>query len=497
MNAPQFERVHVLTIVTALVETIKRLFVTLIVLLFLLFRGGDATGDLGEIVAVAIGGVFLLISAVFTYYTFGYAVSGGNLFIKTGLISKNMRTIPMDRIQNVNITRPLVHRILGLVVLEVETAGGTEAEAKIGALREWDAELLKTRLLGTAGNAHRPAQVRNEVLYRASVKELLIAGATENQFWVILAAGASFLPFVFPVFEKEIDRLIDGGRAAMNSPQVMVLGLQILGAILAVFAVGWLVSIVTTFVKFWGFELTREAGKLRRAHGLLSHFETFVRPERVQIIRVWQNVVQRWMGYSKIAVETAGSFTQDGMAGNALLTPLVMDVNRDVVLKAAYADTELMSREWTPAGPRAMWVGIFWMFVMAGAVYAGVRFGLRQELYALPAAGGYMGLALLSRFLRAKALGYSLHDFVVASRSGVWKRSYEFLPVVKIQSVAVTQGIGQRRLGLADVVLGAAGVSVAGRSVVLRNLPADDAFEMAERLHTMSMLEITEATDGV
>jgi len=111
MMPPQFERVHVLTIVTALVETIKRLFVTLIVLLFLLFRGGDATGDLGEIVAVAIGGVFLLISAVFTYYTFGYAVSGGNLFIKTGLISKNMRTIPMDRIQNVNITRPLVHQI--------------------------------------------------------------------------------------------------------------------------------------------------------------------------------------------------------------------------------------------------------------------------------------------------------------------------------------------------------------------------------------------------
>ncbi len=77
---------------------------------------------------------------------------------ESGVISKRYVTIPYDRIQNVNIDRGIMARILGLSDLSIETAGfsaiqmrrGYSAEGRLPGLSTEVAEQLRDELVKRA-----------------------------------------------------------------------------------------------------------------------------------------------------------------------------------------------------------------------------------------------------------------------------------------------------------------------------------------------------------
>ncbi|PSO46000.1 MAG: hypothetical protein BRC25_00150 [Parcubacteria group bacterium SW_6_46_9] len=61
---------------------------------------------------------------------FGFKLKDTEVEIEQGVISKSYDAVPYSRIQNVNITRTIFERILGISTVRAETAGantGTEA----------------------------------------------------------------------------------------------------------------------------------------------------------------------------------------------------------------------------------------------------------------------------------------------------------------------------------------------------------------------------------
>lgn len=88
-------------------------------------------GAFFEPVLVAIGfGFYLIILyliAVIVYNHFVFSVEDEGLRIEYGIINKRHVTIPFRQIQNVNITRTLLDRILGIGKLEIESAGSSHA----------------------------------------------------------------------------------------------------------------------------------------------------------------------------------------------------------------------------------------------------------------------------------------------------------------------------------------------------------------------------------
>ncbi len=68
--------------------------------------------------------------------TFRYRFEPGELVITSGLFFRNERHVPYGRIQNIDAVQNLLHRLLRVVEVRIETGGGDEAEARLRVLPE-------------------------------------------------------------------------------------------------------------------------------------------------------------------------------------------------------------------------------------------------------------------------------------------------------------------------------------------------------------------------
>jgi uncharacterized membrane protein YdbT with pleckstrin-like domain len=84
------------------------------------------------LVAIAFGiyVIMIYLIAVVVYNHFVFSVEDEGLRIEHGIVNKRHVTIPFRQIQNVNITRTLIDRMLGLGKLEIESAGASHAERR-------------------------------------------------------------------------------------------------------------------------------------------------------------------------------------------------------------------------------------------------------------------------------------------------------------------------------------------------------------------------------
>ncbi|HEY1041251.1 MAG TPA: PH domain-containing protein [Candidatus Paceibacterota bacterium] len=91
--------------------------------------------------------------AKLTYRFYRYELLDSGFRKESGVIYKKYVTIPYDRIQNVDINRGILARILGLSDLNIQTAGmgaatiGGGAEGRLPAVSKEDGEKLRDELI--------------------------------------------------------------------------------------------------------------------------------------------------------------------------------------------------------------------------------------------------------------------------------------------------------------------------------------------------------------
>ena len=137
MDNAVYHRIHPLTILVEAVRFFGK-FVYVIVII-LISRSTSGGSDVLEIVFAGLGGLSI-IAAVLRYYFTVYSIDNQKIVIKTGLIYRQTRTIPLERIQNVELSRGMLHQMLDLADLKIETAGGTQAEGNLSALSVGEAQ---------------------------------------------------------------------------------------------------------------------------------------------------------------------------------------------------------------------------------------------------------------------------------------------------------------------------------------------------------------------
>ena len=104
----------------------------------------------------------------------GYHVVGRELRIYEGLLWRRTRAIPLERLQSVEVVRPLLARVFGLAELRLEVVGAGKTEAPLAFLPVREAGWLRERLLTIARGA---AVVRPSARYgRRRCAARLLAG---------------------------------------------------------------------------------------------------------------------------------------------------------------------------------------------------------------------------------------------------------------------------------------------------------------------------------
>lgn len=467
-DARPLSRLHPATLLIEIPGALRGFIVPLG--LVLLFTGSwDRVGR-----SLMYAGGFVGLGIFFTllrYFTLRFGVRGDRLVIQSGLFIKSHRTIPLDQIQNVDLRRGLAHRWFGVCEVRIETAGSADSEADFSVVSERVAARMREELMerraptATAGVASESAaaEAAESVLRAASLRDLVIAGATETR------VGA-FLAFLFAIGENlneggfELSTWFDSKFEAILGEGPLATGLVFSTLVLLFLVVGWTASIVLTVVRWFGFKLLATPLGLRRRFGLLTQFEALVRRERIQLVMLEANPVRRALGRVTMKVQTAGSVQDHESSGSTVLMPMLPTTDVDALLRNVFAGAAFDDSALERVHPKAL---------RRGFVRAALRLSIFVVLpiaYSTNIVGAGIAAVLVLPFAawiawaRYRALGYAMFDDYVVARAGVWTRRWWIVPKDRVQTLALTRDPMQRASGLATLVIdtaGAAGHSVA------------------------------------
>jgi putative membrane protein len=486
------ERLHWLTLGFTTLDVARRMIVPAL-------GGGLAAGG-GQaprfaLVVLIILSVPGLIGAIVKYVRFRYGLHADELVLRSGLIHRRHRVIPLARVQNVEVRQGLLQRITGVAEVRVETAGaGAEAEAVLSVLSAPRAQALRAELLARRRAVRAPApspgsDVDSSVEPEAadapevvaplavlSTGRLVLAGATANEAGVIAAAAAGLLQFADRIPFPLLERLDPSGL--VNGRGVVGIVLLVAGVVLTFLLIGWVISIVGAVVRYHGYALGRTATELRKRYGLLTVHETSVPLHRVQAVRIEESLLRRPLGLATLMIETAGG-TPGARGGAEAFVPLVERDGVPGMVRGIFADLDTAALTFHPVHPRSRlrmtrrYLVVLTLLWLPLAVWAWAGGDWTDAVW--PAV--LLPVPFLLAAWQYRHRGFALAPGYVIARSGVLNRITWIVPDRKLQTLHLRETPFQRRLGLTSLVVDTA---ASGRQAVVMDLGVPTARKLLE-----------------
>ena len=212
-----------------------------------------------------------------------FRIDRDELRIDSGVLSRRSRHLRLDRLQAVDVVRPVAARMLGLAELRLEVAGGSSAEAPLAYLSEERARRLRAELLArAAGIAADTPEAPERPLVQVPLGTLLVS---------MLISGSTLFGVAGAV-------AVVAASAYFDQPAIL--------AALVPEAVGFVQHWFRHFSTYFDFTVAESPDGLRLRHGLLSHRSQTVPPGRIQAVRITHPLCWRPLGWVRLEVNVAG-----------------------------------------------------------------------------------------------------------------------------------------------------------------------------------------------
>ncbi|WP_434522376.1 PH domain-containing protein [Halorubrum sp. AS12] len=446
---------------------------------------------------LAVGGGAAILVAMFAYEVayyrrFEYVLTEDTLDISSGVISRREREIPYRRIQNVDVSRGVIQRAIGVAAVDLETAGGSSTEGSIRYVTPDEATRIQREVQRRKSDANRPDNAGEgtatgvdavdrgredafapdeEELFAISPGELALVGALSFDGRLIgllafLSSGS------FPVLSSFLP---ETSAAALTATAIV--------GVAALFLASWLIGAGVAFSNYYGFRLSRAGDELRYERGLFRRYSGSIPTEKIQTLRITDNPAKRALGYASLSIETAGYAPgQGGESGNQSAVPIAAT---DRVYRLAHEIESFGTPEFERPPKR-----IRWRYVVRYAMVVGVLTGIAYAVnWYVAAPLPWYGVAALllavppAAHLKWKHRGYWLGEDHLLTRNGFWGRTVAVVPYYRIQNVIDSRTVFQRRWGVATIVADTAGTgSLTGSDAAAVDFEIEEAEALKETL---------------
>ena len=478
---------------------------------FISEHGFTLGGGIGYYLLVLVAFIALWVGlGLLSWWRRAYAVDADGVYLRSGILSRKLRTARLPRIQSVDVVHPLLGRIFGLGQLTVEVAGGRDSRVVIGFLTTRELQTLRDRILDLAAgqiDLPGPASEGGAVGAGAVGRD---TGGIDNATSAVRpenlapegAAGSQAAPEQRAVpmrashFQEYPLYSVDGATllgSLLRSSSVYVLGLAVIGMlsvgvliILDSMTGGEALTVISSYITIvigtativwsqfnsaWNFQAAATPSGIRMRYGLTSDTSRTLPPGRVHGVGIAQPILWRGKDWWKVDVTVAGreDRSQDGQNrqfGNLLLPVGV----RDTALRALWLVVPDLG---VPDPDR----------LLAQALIGRDDDGVGDpQAPAGSAERGFVRLSRRGRLFRPltwRRAAIALTDTCVIIRHGRWRRRVAVFPYERIQSLRVRQGPLARRRGLASLRLDMVAQEVPAS---ITNLDAADAKALAARI---------------
>lgn len=394
--------------------------------------GGDPidfiiANNLYVMAGLAVLAVLIVVVAVFytswRFHTF--RITEDDVEVRSGILFRTQRRAPLDRVQGVNLTRPMIARLLGMAKLEVVGAG-TDANVKLEYLSTANAEAVRADILRLASGrrlaaASPPADPRHEG------RAASLGQRVGRELTGMIEGPEAPVAEVESVVNIPLVRLVASHVVSMST---LVLVLAVIAVMVGVSqGVTWLLFAfvpaiigigaywVRSIVRSLRYSIAPTPDGVRITFGLFTTITEIVPPGRVHAVEVTQPILWRPAGWWTVRINR--------LTGRSV-TEASTDQFTTVLPVGTAADVERVLRLLQPSlpdGERALVVqeGMFGP-------------GEDDTFTNTPRRAWWI------RPLSYRRNGFRLTGDVLLMRRGVVWRRLVILPLARLQSFGLYQG---------------------------------------------------------
>ena len=481
---------------------------------FISEHGFTLGGGIGYYLLVLVAFIALWVGlGLLSWWRRAYAVDADGVYLRSGILSRKLRTARLPRIQSVDVVHPLLGRIFGLGQLTVEVAGGRDSRVVIGFLTTRELQTLRDRILDLAagqidlpeaasedgavhasGTGHDTGGI-NDLASTAHPEGLTPEEATGSEAASAPAPRTSQLRASHfqehPLYSVDSATLLG---SLLRHPMTYTLLLAIVGTLV----VGILIivtdsmtgsealTIISSYITMvialatmvwnqfnsaWNFHAAATPSGIRMSYGLTAETSRTLPPGRVHGVGLTGPILWRRKDWWKVDVTVAGRDERPHDGQTREIGNLLLPVgSRDTALRALW----LVVPDLGVSDPDRLLAQ-----ALTGRDDDGVG---NPQAPAGSAERGFVRISRRGRIFRPltwRRAAVILTDTCVIIRHGRWRRRVAVFPYERIQSLRVRQGPLARRRSLASLRLDMVAQEVPAS---ITNLDAADAKALAARI---------------
>ncbi|CAN5689775.1 PH domain-containing protein [soil metagenome] len=404
--------------------------------------------------------------------------ANGNVQLRSGVLQRNVLSVPRNRIRSVQTDARLLHRLLGLTVLRVSTGqeGKGDSSFELDAVQVDEVSRLRAILLSAAAPDSATTRVVETQLARWAPTWLRYSPLSFSGLLMIAAAVGLWYQTGFGqrfwrtrIAESGLDAAQRFGVAASVSVVVTVI---VLASV--VLAVG------RSLLTFGNLVLTRRPGAdgdtVHLRHGLVRVRERTYDMRRLRGGTLREPLLVRAFGGARLDAVMTGV---NGAGEASLLLPPCPADTAARVLTGLIGDADAVAAPVRPHGraaARRRWTRALTVpaVVAVGLAVLALRSGVPQWVW--PALVVLTGCCALLAADRVRALGHRVDGDWLVARSGSVERRRDCIATPGIIGWTVRQTLFQRRAGVATLV---AATAAGTKRYEVLDIPVEMAWAVA------------------
>lgn len=468
-------RLHPFAILLFSFKTIKDLFFLFFIIVLAGFEDGLST-------YILIGSAVLISLVIFfswiKWFRFTYSVTDGELKIEHGLFVRKKRTISKYRIQSINLNQNIVHRLLGLTGVQVETAGSDlDVDANLVALKLETAEQLRQELKISSNEEDDSEEYDYDYAlekqlpkYEASYKRLFAFGSTSGGFGLIIA----IIFFIFSEIEAFIpDQFLDQTTSWLLSQAFTVLAILTILTL----AVIWFIGSISSVIKYGDFTIIRYEQELYITRGLLEKKQLTIPLKRIQAVSFKQNLLRLPFNLGSLTIVIAGGEVSQKENIQTVIFPLIRKSEIERFLEAILPEYTASFDQLKPISRRFFYINSV-VNILSAIVIISILAIFISSFW-------WIGLVLLVLAWSYDLIKYKLtktaltNDQLTMQIVPILSKETIWLKKDKIQALEQRQNPIQRKLNIAIHKVSVMDNFI-GQHYVVHGLPIEDANEISD-----------------
>ena len=450
------------------------------ILVLYVFKGNSAEffSVYGYLI-LSILGVIWLVHSYLSYRHFFFYIENNEFILKKGYLKKVIVAIPFDKIISINLNQNLLQQLIGVVELEIDSAGSKTKEVKISALKKAVANELE-KLLSARKMEFSEKEDREELalkdepstVFQYDMSDLIKVGLTRNHLRglaIVAAFGFNIFQQIDEVFDQEIENAARQTEAFfVNSDIAVFVSLGILLVLIS-----FIISMIETILFYFNLHLKKTDKAFSLSSGLLKRKNVTIPFSRVQAFRRSINPLQKLAGISTITLSQANSSETNQKTGRVNIP----GCNAEIFGKthsAVFRNNH--SEQFEELFPHKAFLR---RRVIFGAVFPALLslLLLFLSVWFTVLSGCIFLFGIWVSWLSWRKRSYEINDRFLKVNSGTFARKLTIIELFKPQSISLNQSFFQRHRNTGTINL-----VLAGTSVSVNEIPMEKAYSIKNYL---------------